>query len=269
MINKKHLFIYIGGGITLVLILGLVLIPILIFNIWLFDNNRSTFNYVTYRSTEMLYFDGNYSGCEYLREGDQISYSVQSDSAPISFGIWDRMFNELPVKIVHGGDYFQTSLESNKYHFYSLFLRPGSSLFYNFTVVSGNPICFFIANASGLYNWSQGVDYDFYYQNNETLGELGNFSNILKSQDYFLVWNNENLTTSIVNCEINYTATNVYDFSVVDVAYEKVFLVPQENFIVPFGRSSNWAFFIYYDPLFSLEEQTAITYQIIYKIREN
>lgn len=269
MKTSKHLFIYIGSGVTLVIILGLVLIPILIYNIKVFDNSGNTFNYITYRSTEMLYFDGNYSGFEYLREGDQISYSVQSDRAPISFGIWDRMFEELPVKIMDGGDNFQITLESNKYDFYSLYLRPGSSLLYNFTVISGNAICFFIANASSLYNWSQGVEYDFYYQITETIGDFGNFSNIPKSQDYFLVWYNENLTTSIVNCVINYTATNVYDFSFVDVAYEKVFLVPQGMFTVPFGRSGNWSFFIYFDPLFSIEEQTAITYHITYKIQEN
>ena len=265
MKTKTHLFLYIGSGV----ILGLVLIPILVFNVWLSDNNGSTFNYVNYRSTEMLYFNGNYSGFEHLREGDQITYSVQSDRAPISFGIWDRMFEKLPVKIVYGGNYFQISLESNKYDYYSLFLKPESSLFYNFTVLSGNAICFFIANASSLYDWSQGVESDFYYQINETLGDFGNFSNIPKSQDYFLVWFNENLTTSIVNCVINYTATNVYDFSVVDVAYEKVFLVPQGIFTVPFGQSGNWSFFIYFDPLFSLEEQTAITYHITYKIQVN
>lgn len=269
MDHKRYRIIYISGGIILTVILGLVLLPFFAIKLWPFNNNEITYDFITYRSTETLHFDENYSGFEYLRVGDEISYSVHSNPTPISFSIWDQPFEKLPTKTIHRGDYFQTSIGSNEYHFYSLFLRPGSSIFYNFTVFSGGPIEFFITNGSDLYGWNQGGDPNFYYHINNTLAEFGNFSNIYKSQDYFLVWNNENLTNSTVNCVINYTATNVYDFSVVDVAYEKVFLVPQVNFTVPFGRSGNWFFFIYYDPLFSLEPSTTITYSIIYKIREN
>lgn len=266
--SKKYLILYIVSGIILTIILGLVLLPYLSFMLWPFYNKEIRYDYITYRSTETIYFDGNYSKFEYLRGGDGISYFVESDPTPISFGIWDHPFEELPTKTIHSGDSFQISINSNMYHYYSLFLRPGSSIFYNFTVLSGNSIEFFIANGSGLYEWAQGGAHNFYYHINDTLGELGNFSSIYKSQDYFLVWCNENLANSTINCMINYIATNVYDFSVVDVAYEKVYLVPQENFTVPFGRSSNWFFFIYYDPLFSLKEMTAVTFEIIYKIRE-
>jgi len=269
MDHKRYRIIYISGGIILTVILGLVLFPFFAIKLWPFIDNMSTFDYVTYRSTETLYFDGNYSGYEFLRQGDEISYSVHSNPTPISFGIWDQPFETLPTKTIHRGDYFQASIGSNEYDFYSLFLRPGSSIFYNFTVFSGSSIEFFIANGSGLYDWNQGGDPKFYFHINDTLEEFGNFSNVYNSQDYFLVWNNENLTNSTVNCVINYTATDVYDFSVTDVAYEKVYSVPQENFRVPFGRSGNWFFFIYYDPLFSLEEMTAITFQITYKIRNN
>ncbi|MFX1587860.1 MAG: zinc-ribbon domain-containing protein [Promethearchaeota archaeon] len=257
--------VYIGGGIFFFIILGLIILPLFQIGIWFPFSNADSSGTVAYRSTEVIGFNEYWYEHEYIEGGNDITYSVQSSISPISFAIWDQPFENLPFKPpVHDNDTFDDILLlSNWYEYYFVFLKPGSSISYNFNITSGSPIEFFITDASNLVKWNDNdPTASFFYQSHNTMGESGIFSNIVSAQDYYLVWYNENPSSTTIDIVINYTAVNVIDLTAADVFYEETYSVSQDTFTVP--NDGDWYFFIFFDPLFSLEESTTITFDVTY-----
>ena len=96
--------VYVGGGITIAIVLGLILLPLAGIALWFPFNTADTEGYVNYRSTETLYFNEYWYEYEYIKSGNEITYSVQSSPSLISFAIWDQPFENLPTTTKIGSD---------------------------------------------------------------------------------------------------------------------------------------------------------------------
>ena len=251
--------VYVGGGIIFAIILGLVLLPLFGIALWFPFSSADANGYVNYRSTETIYYNEYWYEYEYIEAGNEITYSVQSSPEVISFAIWDQPFETIPKTDLEGGISDSFSLQNNYYEYYSVYLKPGSSIDYNFN--STTAVDFFIADASQLYNWNQGGSPTFYRELSSVTTGTGSIS-ISTARDYYLVWYNDYGGTALIDFIANYTAADVYDLS---AAYESsiaVYNVPQDTFTVP--SDGEWYFFVYFDPLNSPAETTEITFDVTY-----
>jgi flagellar basal body-associated protein FliL len=250
---------YVGGGITIAIVLGLILLPLAGIALWFPFSNANTEGTVNYRSTETLYFNEYWYEYENIKEGNDITYSIQSLSSLISFAIWDQPFEDLPTTTKNGNDTDQLVLTNDWYEYIQYYLKPGSSITYNFNASS--QIDFFIASGQDLYDWNLGGSPSFFVDSPNVI-QGSDVYNVLSAMDYYLVWYNDGLPTVTVNFTIDYTASNVVDLSAADFYVEGVDTVSQDIFEVP--NDGNWYFFVYFDPMLSPEESTTITFDVTY-----
>ena len=251
--------VYVGGGITIAIVLGLILLPLFGMALWFPFSTADTDGFVTYRSTETLNFNEYWYEYEYIKSGNEITYSVQSSLSLISFAIWDEPFESLPTTTKVGSDSDQISLQNNRYEYIGYYLKPGSSIHYNYN--ASGQIDFFIANGYDFYEWNQGGSPSFYEFEDNTNQGSGDYS-VSEAKDYYLVWYNEGASTVNVNVTINYSATNVIDLTATDFYVEGVDSISQNTFTIP--NDGNWYFFVYFDPMLSPEETTSITFDVTY-----
>ncbi|NHJ25327.1 MAG: zinc-ribbon domain-containing protein [Candidatus Lokiarchaeota archaeon] len=251
---------YIGGGVIFAILLGLILLPLFGIALWFPFSNADTNGNVNYRSTETLYFNEYWYEKEYIQTGNEITFSVQSSLSPIGFAIWDEPFENLPLTTVSEGPFSEILiLAENQYEYFSVFLKPGSSITYNFN--ASLFVDFFIANGNQLYQWNEGYTTSF-YEFETTNSSSGTFNVLSEAQDYYLVWYNENITTANVDISYSFSAVNVIDLSVADYSVLNTYAVSEDTFAVP--QSGEWYFFIYFDPLYSPYETTSITFDVTY-----
>jgi len=252
---------YVGGGITIAIVLGLILLPLAGIALWFPFSNANTEGTVNYRSTETLNFNEYWYEYENIKEGNNITYSLQSLSLSslISFAIWDQPFEDLPPTTKNGNDTDQLVLTNDWYEYIQYYLKPGSSITYNFNASS--QIDFFIASGQDLYDWNLGGSPSFFVDSPNVIQGSGVY-NVLSAMDYYLVWYNDGLPTVTVNFTIDYTASNVVDLSAADFYVEGVNTVSQDTFTVP--NDGNWYFFVYFDPMLSPEESITITFDVTY-----
>ena len=227
---------------------------------WAFSNGNTSGS-VTYRSTETLHYNEYWYEYEHIKAGNQINFSVQSSPSVISFAIWDQPFENLPTKQRNGTDADQLVLTNNQYEYIGYYLKPGSSINYNFN--ASDQVDFFIASGQALYDWNLGGSPTFFVDLQNTTS--GNSSFIVPTaQDYYVVWYNEGISSVSVNYIINYTALNVPNLSVADFHAEAVDIIPEQTFIVP--NEGKWYFFVYFEPMDSPEESTNIAFDVTYDI---
>jgi flagellar basal body-associated protein FliL len=250
---------YVGGGITIAIVLGLILLPLAGIALWFPFSNANTEGTVNYRSTETLYFNEYWYEYENIKEGNDITYSIQSLSSLISFAIWDQPFEALPTTTKNGNDTDQLVLTNDRYEYIQYYLKPGSSITYNFNASS--QIDFFIASGQDLYDWNLGGSPSFFVDSPNVI-QGSDVYNVLSAMDYYLVWYNDGLPTVTVNFTIDYSAFDVIDLSVADFYVEGVDTVSQDIFEVP--NEGDWYFFVYFDPMLSPEESTTITFDVTY-----
>ncbi|MFX1356551.1 MAG: zinc ribbon domain-containing protein [Promethearchaeota archaeon] len=252
---------YVGGGIIFAIIIGLILLPLFGVAIWFPFSRADTSGNVTYRSTETLYFNEYWYEREYIKSGNEITFNVQSSLSPIGFAIWDQPFEDLPTTTVPGGPFSEElTLVQDRYEYFSVYLKPGSSIDYNFN--STLSIEFFIADAYQLIDWNDGGSPSF-YKSLKTNESVGTFNTIYQAQDYYLVWYNDNTTTATVDIIYSFTAVNVIDLSGAEFSDLDTYST-SGTFQVPAGRDGDWYFFIYFDPLYSPEETTSISFDVSY-----
>lgn len=226
---------------------------------WAFTGNKSS--YITFKSTETLYFNEYWYEREYINAGKEIIFNVESSSSPIGFALWDQPFENLPTTIINGGPFSeQIILAQDYFEYYSVYLKPGSSIDYNFN--STLSIEFFIADGTQLYEWFQGGSPSF-YEYLKTNNSIGTFNTITQAQDYYLVWYNDNITTATVDIIYSFIAVDVIDLGGADYNANETYST-SGSFEVP--RDGDWYFFIYFDPLYSSEETTSISFDVIYDI---
>ena len=250
---------YVGGGITIAIVLGLILLPLAGIALWFPFSNANTDGTVNYRSTETLYFNEYWYEYENIKAGNDITYSIQSSPSLISFAIWDQPFEDFGTTTRFGNDTDQLVLTYDWYEYIQYYLKPGSSISYNFNASS--QIDFFIASGQELYDWNLGDSPSFDVDLPNVIQGNGVY-NVLSAMDYYLVWYNDELSPVTVNFTIDYTASNVVDLSEADFYVEGVDTVSQDTFTV--SNDGNWYFFVFFDPMLSPEESTTITFDVTY-----
>ncbi|MHA1747439.1 MAG: zinc ribbon domain-containing protein, partial [Promethearchaeota archaeon] len=196
---------------------------------------------------------------EYIKADNEITYSIQSYSSNITFAIWDNPFEMLPRTTKNGGDANKININNDDYQYYSIYLRPDSSLMYNFNASSS--IDFFIADGSDMYEWNNLGSPVFYVDDPNTVTGNGILS-ISAANDYYVVWSNDQGSPVDVNYTITYSAANVVNFTSTFNFIESVDIISNGIFTVP--NDGNWYFFIYFDPMLSLKESTTITFDVTY-----
>jgi len=252
---------YIGGGIIIAILLALIILPIAgVAFAFPFDNADSS-GIVNYRSTEILYYNEYWYEYEFIKAGQEIEYSVQSSPTNISFAIWDQPFENLPTTTKQGGDMWTfENIQQNDYRYWTIFLRPGSLIDYSYN--ASDEVDFFISDGYNLILWNSYENPTFFREENNKNQSSGTLT-ISEAKDYYLVWYNEDSNNIDVTYDVNYTATNIIDFSVADINYNSTDIITTNTFTVP--NDGEWYFFIYFDPMSSLDESTQITFDVTYK----
>jgi hypothetical protein len=250
---------YVGGGIVFVIAFALILLPLAGVAFAFPFSNADESGLVNYRSTETLYYNEFWYEYENIKQGQEITFSVQSSPSDITFALWNQPFENLPTITDDIDVLGSTSLINGQYWTEWLFLRPGSLIQYDFN--TSGPIDFFIADGNDFYLWDQGSSPSFYVDlpgTNQSTGSLP----ITTAQDYYIVWYNDGGPSTMIDYTVNYTATGVIDFSGTHETEIAVDFVAQDTFIVP--QSGNWYFFVYFDPMNDPEESTLITFDVSY-----
>ena len=238
----------------------MILLPIVGLALAFPFSNSDVNGFVNYRSTETLYFNEFWYEYEKIEVGNEITFSVQSSPSDITFAIWDLPFESLTTKTNEENLVNSTSLSNDEYWYEQLFLRPGSSIEYEFNASS--PIDFFISDGSDLSSWDQGGNPSFYV-NKENINQDRGILSIFSAQDYYIVWHNNDDASSVnIDYSINYIAIDVIDFSNTFKSQEGVDEIQQDTFSVP--HSGKWYFFIYFNPMNSPDESTTITFDVSY-----
>lgn len=255
--------VYWGGGLAFGIIALLIILPLigLAFIPFPFTNSSSE-GTVTYSDTQTLYFNEYWYEKENMIAGQQIQYSMQAYSE-LTFLIWDQPFESFPETNTpltgnHNGSL--TVQGEHDYQYLGYFLKPGSTLEFEFTV-SGGEIEFFIADADDLNRWN---NWETIYPTVYYVGEVGddNTFSVTSPQDYYLVWYNPGSSPIDINYDVDYSVVGVYDFSDADVYITETELVQQSTFNVP--HDGTWYFFIYFDPFANPAESVEITFDVSY-----
>jgi RNA polymerase subunit RPABC4/transcription elongation factor Spt4 len=251
--------VYVGGGVTIAIVLGLILLPLFGVAMWFPFSNSDANGTVNYRSTETLYFNEYWYEYEDIEVGNDITYQIQSSPSLISFAIWNQPFENLPTTTKVGSDSDQLNLLSDGYEYVGYYLKPGSTINYDFN--ASGQVDFFIASGQALYDWNQGSSPTFFVNEDNTNSTTGLY-NVLSAMDYYIVWYNEGVSTVVVNFTIDYSAASVIDLSGATFSIEGVDTISENTFTTP--SSGLWYFFVYFDPMISPEETTTITFDVTY-----
>ena len=254
--------VYVGGGITVIIALALIMLPIVGVGFWYPFSDADVNGNVNYRATETLYYNEFWYEFEFIEQGNDITINnIQSSIADINFGIWDRPFESLPTTSIVTTEIDSITLEDGEYNYVWFFLRPGSSIDYEFN--SSGPVDFFIGDGNDLYSWDQGVSPVFYIDVPNSNGVTGTPLSIINADDYYVVWYNHGGSNVDVDFTVDFTESGVVDFTATDFHINETSDIPQQSFTVP--NSGNWYFFIYFDPMNSPTESTDITFDVSYE----
>ena len=256
--------VYVGGGVVLIIALALIILPIAGVAFMFPFSDADADGNVSYRSTETLYYNEFWYEYEYIEQGNDITINtVQSSLADINFGIWDRPFESLPMISLLTTEIGPITLQSDEYEYLWFFLRPGSSINYDFN--SSGLVDFFIGDGNDLYSWNQGGSPSFYKDVPNTNSNTGSLD-ITNADDYYVVWYNDpndGVSNIDVDFTVNFTESGVVDFTEADLYFIETKDIPQQSFTVP--NSGNWYFFIYFDPMNSPVDSTTITFDVSYE----
>lgn len=254
--------VYVGGGIIFIIIFALIALPLLGIAMAFPFGNADTSGVVNYRSTETLYYNEYWYEYENINQGNEITFSVQSSPSKISFAIWDQPFESFPLTTKSGSFSDQFLVHSDGYEYYSLYLKPGSTIDYDFN--ASNSIDFFIADGNNLNEWNSYKSYSFELEINSTMADSGSLliTASMGAKDYYLVWYNEEIAAVDVEFILNYTATDVIDLTEAEYYEEAVDIISETSITVP--NDGNWYFFVYFDPMNSPEESTSVTFDVSY-----
>jgi hypothetical protein len=214
---------------------------------------------INYRSTETLYFNEYWYEYERVDAGSTMSFTIQSTSAPVSFVIADHPFDDFGTTTKTGGGNYSITLEPNYYEYYTMFIRSGSNIQYEFN--SSLAVDFFITDLENFNDWYYSEPAQFDYSST-TLLDSGDYS-VSRTEDVYLVWYNANANSSIdVDISLSYSAIGVPDFS------DAIYYAEAENHIeasIDVPTDGTWYFFVYFDPMNSVDETVDITFDVTYE----
>lgn len=256
--------VYWGGGAVLAIIALLVILPLAGVVFWFPFTNASSSGVVTYSDTQTLYYNEYWYEKEYLSQGQDITYFMQPKPGNVTFLIWDQPFEQFKPNKQLTGSYQENDMivdSDHDYQFLGYFLKQGSHLDFQFTVTSGGPIEFFIADADELNRWNNWETIYPDVMETASSGETvtGEYD-VPYAQDWYLVWYNSGSSPVNIDLSVEYTAEGSFNFSEADVVYENTDFVERATFSVP--HSGDWYFFVYFDPFINPAESVDITFDV-------
>lgn len=251
---------YIGGGIIFLIVMALLLLPTFGVAIMYPFSEADVDGTVNYRSTETLYYNEFWYEYEKIEAGNNITYTVDSSIADINFAIWDRSFENFPLKILYDTEIGSTNLINNEYYYVWMFLRPDSII--DFVFNASGQINFFIADGYEFYEWNEGGSPTFELSIDDTTGD-SDLLVIDSADDYYVVWYNipDGGPSVDVDFTVDFTIADVVDFTAADVHENNTDYV-FGTYQVP--HTGNWYFFIYFDPMNSEAVSTTIRFDVTY-----
>jgi hypothetical protein len=257
---------YVGGGIVFFIAFLLILLPLAGVSFLYPFSNADVNGTVNYRATETLYFNEFWYEYEYIEADHDITFSASSSPSDITFAIWNGPFESFDTTDIFLSRPDSITLTNNEYWYEWVFLRPESSIDYEFN--ASGQIDFFIADGNDFYWWNQGSSPSFPRSEDNTNQSAGLPPlSITAAQDYYVVWYNDGVSSVDIDYTVNFTAADVIDFSGIVDGVNGVIKSPdtdilQDTFTVP--TSGNWYFFVYFDPMNAPEESTTITFDVTY-----
>jgi DNA-directed RNA polymerase subunit RPC12/RpoP len=254
---------YIGGGVSFSILLLLVVLPIFGVAILYPFSNADVNGNINYRSTEDLYYNEYWYEFEFMDAGGQITYSVHSTTSNVKFAIWNQPFSSLPTvdRSNYTADIITIDNNPNDYWYEQFYLKTGSSISYDFN--ASITVDFYIFDWYGMYNWDNG--YSATPEVSGTTG-LGTY-NIDSADDYYVVWHNDVGGSIDIDYNITYIEKNVKDLDSVTYHSEGPGQILADTVTgLPGG---DIYFFIYFDPMYSPESYTTITFDVTYNTGYN
>ncbi|QEE15546.1 zinc ribbon domain-containing protein [Promethearchaeum syntrophicum] len=253
--------VYVGGGIVFAIILLLIFLPLMGVVFAFPGSSYDASGTVNYRSTETLYFNEYWYEYEKIDSGSSMTFTIQSSSEPVSFAIADHPFDDFPLTTKTSSGNFSIDLQPNYYEYYSIFLRSGSNVQFDFNASA--EIDFFIVNIQEFNDWYYEDPTSFYYENANISADVGTYY-VGTTEDVYLVWyNNYNSSNVAVDILLSYEAVNVPDFSGALYSEEEVYSIAETNVDIP--SDGTWYFFVYFDPMYSSAYETEITFDVTYE----
>lgn len=258
--------VYIGGSLILLIVLPLIILPILgVAFSYPFGGGISSSGTVNYRSTETLNFNEYWYEYEDVDAGSIIEYDIGSSPDIVDFIIWKGDFDSIPTSPFDTDHIIETKiLTSNEFEYEWAFLRPGSTIHYNFT--ADDSIEFFIANIDNIIKWNDNQPAVLHEHNTSALSAVGVYD-VIVAGDYYIVWYNEDGPTVNVDIDVYYEDVEDFDFSGVPIdeyVFEGGVDSADGTFTVP--TDGRWYFFIYFNPFISPEETMDITFDVTFEL---
>ena len=260
--------VYIGGSLILLLVLPLIILPALgIAFAYPGQGGISAEGTVNYRSSETLYFNEYWYEYENIEAGSTIEYQIDSSPGIIDFIIWNGVFDEIPLTLIDTSPNIGIKVvESNELEYEWAFLKPGSTIHYNFT--ADDTIEFFIADTDNIIKWSDDDPAILHEHNASTTGALGTFD-VNTAGDYYIVWYNDVGADVNVNFDVWYENVELIDFEAIDAtlgpdAYANSTDHADGTFTAP--TTDRWYFFVYFNPFISPEETMDITFDVTFEL---
>jgi len=141
---------------------------------------------INYRSTETLYFNEYWYEYEKVDAGTTMTFNIQSTPGVVSFAIADHPFDDFGLTTTIHGENYSITLQPNYYEYYTIFLRSGSTVQYDFN--SSSEVDFFIADIQEFNDWYYSEPTSLYYEST-SLNDSGEYS-VGYTEDIYLVWYN-------------------------------------------------------------------------------
>jgi hypothetical protein len=249
-------------------VLPLIILPLFgIAFAYPFGGGISSDGTVNYRSTETLNFNEYWYEFEDVEAGSTIDYTIDASPGPIDFIIWDDVFDDIPITWVDTAPTIRNlAIESNEFEYEWAFLKPGSTIHYNFT--ADDSIEFFIADTENIIKWNNYESAILYEHQASTTGAMGDFD-VNSAGDYYVVWYNEAGPTVNVDIDIWYENVELIDFEEIDNelgsnAYANNTSYVDGSFTVP--TTGKWYFFVFFNPFISPEETMDITFDVTFEL---
>lgn len=251
-----------GGFFTFLMFL-LILLPLFGLAFAFPFSGSTNDGVINYRSTEVLYYNEYWYEYEQVNADGKIEFEIASSNpnAGVSFAIANHEFDAFGSSDVSGSFSYSRTLEGGveDFEMYQIYLKAGSTVTYTFE--ASEDLVFFIADGEMVYNWYVGENPIMLFE--QYTDTLTNNYFIDITQDYYLVWYNPSAIAIDLNYSINYNAADIIEYS--SAIPESVFV--DETFIegsVDIDSSGTYYFFVYFDPFYSIEESTTITFDVTY-----
>jgi ribosomal protein L40E len=228
--------------------------------------NTNFFNPNQFNNVVTLNYGDNNQVSYSLSTGGSITFSFSTDNPTSNMiaVITDVPFGQTPTTSVSGTYSDQLTLTANNWTDEWFYFNTGSTFSYSFN--SSANVDFVILNDENFNNYPSS--YSSIYENTSMQNATGmtvpSWSNgaVPSTDDYYLVWNNQNAYSVSVNLTVQYTRADVYNFSGALYQQQGIPSLGQTTVTVP--SSGQWYFILYFDPWYSSASSTDVTYNAVF-----